>query len=131
MMATCKDHLDVEVVLVRPEDAAEHWEQTALARTVAAIPTVRVTVDAGGAMARRFGARTSGHAVLYDPAGKLVFTGGITGSRGHEGDNPGSEAVASAVLSPSTPHVDTTRVYGCALATPTAALPTPFTEHAK
>src|SRR5256885_12910626 len=37
--------------------------------------------------AARFGARTSGYVVVYDASGHLVFAGGITGSRGHAGDN--------------------------------------------
>jgi hypothetical protein len=31
--------------------------------------------------------------LLYDRAGQLQFTGGITGSRGHAGDNTGRDSV--------------------------------------
>jgi len=31
--------------------------------------------------------------MLYDKLGQLVFNGGITSSRGHEGDNEGQDAI--------------------------------------
>jgi hypothetical protein len=52
-----------------------------------------VLADPDGREARRLGVMTSGHVLLYDRAGRLLFTGGITGSRGHEGDNVGCESV--------------------------------------
>ena len=36
---------------------------------------------------------TSGQTLLYDTKGHLVFSGGITGGRGHEGDNTGRESI--------------------------------------
>jgi hypothetical protein len=137
LVAACDGRLDVEAVLVRPAGADERWEQTDLARAVAAIPGVRTTVDAGGSVARRFGARTSGQVVLYDPAGHLVFGGGITPSRGHEGDSAGGDAVVAAVRSTTVARAGAaaaavTPVYGCALDGPAAQmLSAPFTEHAK
>ncbi len=74
-------------------------------------PPIEVTAivsDDGTEMAR-FGARTSGHVALYDAGGALAFTGGVTGERGHIGDNVSRRALVAAA-SP-TPH----RVYGCAL----------------
>lgn len=53
--------------------------------------------DRDGAELSRFGFRTSGDTRLYAPDGALVFHGGITASRGHEGDNPGQSAVLAAV----------------------------------
>ena len=38
---------------------------------------------------QRFGAETSGQTLLYDRDGRLLFSGGTTGSRGHDGDNAG------------------------------------------
>lgn len=53
--------------------------------------------DRDGAELNRFGFRTSGDTRLYAPDGRLVFHGGITASRGHEGDNAGQSAVLAAV----------------------------------
>jgi hypothetical protein len=51
---------------------------------------------------------------LYDGSGKLVFQGGITGSRGHVGDNNGAEAVLAFVNSKAV-SVRVTPVFGCAI----------------
>jgi hypothetical protein len=54
--------------------------------------------DEDGALARRFGVGTSGHVLLYDPRGRLLYSGGITPARGHRGDNFGRAAVLSEVF---------------------------------
>lgn len=66
--------------------------------------------DPNGDEAKRFGAMTSGHICLYDPAGRLIFSGGITPSRGHRGDNPGKQSILSATAGQS---MLTTPVFGC------------------
>ena len=43
--------------------------------------------------AKLFGAETSGQTYLFDEAGNLIFNGGITISRAHEGDNLGSQSI--------------------------------------
>jgi hypothetical protein len=43
-----------------------------------------------------------------------MFQGGITGARGHEGDNAGQAAVIELVAG-GRPSVRQTRVFGCAL----------------
>jgi hypothetical protein len=52
---------------------------------------VTAVADPDGEEAQRFGAATSGHVLLFDPAGELRFSGGITASRGHVGDNDGCD----------------------------------------
>ena len=54
--------------------------------------------DEGGALARRFGVLTSGHVVLYDPQGRLLYSGGITPARGHRGENFGRAAVLATLF---------------------------------
>src|SRR5436853_328815 len=84
----------------------------------ATVPPVGVQGDGEGAEARRFHAETSGTTVLYDGGGKLRFGGGITASRGHEGDNAGSAAVAlvaAALDEEGSGETAGTPVFGCAL----------------
>jgi hypothetical protein len=78
------------------------------------IPGATVVFDKNGAEAKRFGARTSGQVYLYDAAGRLQFSGGITASRGHAGDNTGRQAVQD-LLAGKPAHWDTHAVFGCAL----------------
>jgi hypothetical protein len=113
-LARCGQKVSVHVLFFKPADAPAGWDQTDLRQSAAAIPGVEVLDDPDGALARRFGAETSGSVVLYDPQGKLLFTGGITGSRGHEGDNAGQSAIV-ALLEGRDANVHQTHVYGCSL----------------
>lgn len=54
------------------------------------LPRTTVTLDESGAIAHRLGMRTSGHVIAYDRRGVLVYSGGITASRGHAGENEGA-----------------------------------------
>ena len=84
------------------------------------IPGVEVREDVDGVEAARFGAETSGEVVLYSPRGRLLFRGGITGVRGHEGDNLGLQRLIAALSSASSPPaaVAESQVFGCALKDP-------------
>lgn len=125
IMARSGGMLRAHVLFVRPDGVPAGWERAGLWRDAAAIPGVSVAADAGGHEARRFGAETSGQVVLYDPQGRLVFRGGITPARGHEGDNAGAEAITAVVRGSGPPDwgsdsartgaVQTTPVYGCEL----------------
>jgi hypothetical protein len=64
--------------------------------------------------AGRFGAETSGHTLLYGADGRLLFSGGITASRGHAGENAGESAII-ALVNHQTPLRSQTLVFGCSL----------------
>jgi hypothetical protein len=98
LMTRCQGRLIAQVLFIRPAGFTAGWEQTDLWREAAVIPGTFVSVDLDGVEARRFGAMTSGQTALYDPAGHLLFQGGITVSRGHAGDNAGCDAIADLVL---------------------------------
>ncbi len=74
-----------------------------------------------GDEARRFGAATSGHVMLYDAAGRLHFSGGITPARGHEGDSLGRDAVIDLIEAYRSAGRRCSPVFGCPLATPRTA----------
>jgi hypothetical protein len=75
---------------------------------------VKVVVDPEGLEAGRFGAETSGHTLLYGTDGRLLFSGGLTASRGHAGENVGESAII-ALVNHQTPLRSQTLVFGCAL----------------
>lgn len=106
------------VVFITPRGAADDWALTALWRSADRIPGVTAILDAGGEEAQRFGAATSGQTLLYDRHGRLVFSGGATGSRGHAGDNAGRAAIL-ARLGDRPPLTSASPVFGCALSDPT------------
>jgi hypothetical protein len=103
------------VLFVRPEGVDDGWTDTDTYRRATALPGVRVTPDPGGVTAARLGATTSGHVVVYDRNGTLRFSGGITASRGHEGENTGRSAVLAVVNGGAT-NDTSTKTFGCELA---------------
>ncbi|MCA9011043.1 MAG: hypothetical protein KDB01_14935 [Planctomycetaceae bacterium] len=112
--ARAQQDLAIEIVFYHPANKSSAWAMTSLWRTAQAIPDVRISFDSDGRTAGRFGAKTSGHVVLYNSDGRLIFNGGITPSRGHEGGNRGTTSVLEHIRSR-----DKTReicpVFGCPL----------------
>jgi hypothetical protein len=108
----------LEVVFVRPEGTGADWSNTSLREQAGAIPGAHL-VDDDGTLAHRLGAETSGYVVLYDAAGKLLFSGGITRSRGHEGDSLGRHAICALLDGDADAAVGSkTPVFGCPLFAP-------------
>jgi hypothetical protein len=105
LMAHAPTGLAVDVYVSGPEGGS-------LLELSGAIPGVHAHRDDGSA-ALRYGARTSGQVLLYE-SGHLVFEGGITGGRGHEGDNSGSQTVL-ALLDGRYVTTNNGPVFGCAL----------------
>jgi hypothetical protein len=104
----------IYALIYRPVEADPGWERTDLWTSVTAIPGVTVISDVGGAQARVFGAVISGQTLLYSATGALLFSGGITGARGHEGDNAGRTAVTSILTGDRTAS-SRSPVFGCVL----------------
>jgi hypothetical protein len=114
LMANCQGRLSAQVWFIKPAGTSEDWTDTDLWHTASAIPGVTVHRDDDGLEARRFQAETSGQTLLYNPDGQLLFQGGITISRGHAGDNPGSSALEALLNHKLTSQVQTP-VFGCSL----------------
>jgi glyoxylase-like metal-dependent hydrolase (beta-lactamase superfamily II) len=112
IMAHSAGRVNAYVLFLKPAGAGEDWDDTALRRTAANIPGVKVLTDDGGTEAARFGAETSGHTLVFDEKGTLLFSGGITASRGHIGTNPGSDAALAAAKGETIAR-DHTPVFGC------------------
>jgi hypothetical protein len=102
------------VLFVKPDGFSDEWAKSDLWRTAAALPDVTVIVDDEGLEARRFGVSTSGQTLLYDNAGVLLFAGGITGARAHQGDNDGRRSIV-ALLNRKPAGPTATNVFGCSL----------------
>jgi hypothetical protein len=103
------------VLFLKPAGVPSNWEQTDTWETAGSLPGVVRDVDHDGREAERFGAATSGQALLYGSDGRLLFRGGLTGSRGHVGDNLG-RARLSAILGGVDVDRPASPVFGCELA---------------
>lgn len=121
LLAQSQGRVTARVLFYRPAKFARDWSQTGLWRSAASIPGVEVEEDPDGAEARLFGAETSGYVLLYDSRGQLLFNGGITGGRGHAGDNAGESAIVSLLMGPGV-IAKQAPVYGCSLSTECEAL---------
>jgi hypothetical protein len=102
------------VLFLKPSNTDGGWERTELWKQAAALPHVNVVRDDDGREAKRFGVETSGQTFLYDDRGSLMFSGGITASRGHAGDNAGQQSLI-ALLAQRQPAQRNTGVFGCPL----------------
>jgi hypothetical protein len=104
----------VYAIFVQPPGWTEADVKGSLWKRASAIPGVIPMIDREGIEARRFGASTSGHLMVFDSGANLAFAGGITASRGHSGENPGLLSAIEAVRSGQAP-LKRSRVYGCSL----------------
>jgi len=105
----------IHVVLVRPDGVEPGFEDGAVATRAAQIPGVDVVVDDGGKEADRFGAIVSGSTVVYGRDGKLLFRGGLTIARGHEGRGPAHDRILSLLSNKPADRADAP-TFGCDLA---------------
>ena len=121
LLAKCEGKVATSVLFFQPSNYSPEWSRGSLWNSAAAIPGVFTQADADGVEARRFGAATSGLVVLYDAKGRLLFSGGITASRGHAGDNAGAEAILSLVNG-EIAATGQTPVFGCSLLDPCDAI---------
>jgi len=114
LMARVHDRVSAHVLFIKPRELSDDWMHTDLWRRAAAIRGVAVLGDVDGIEAERFNAATSGQTMLYAADGRLLFSGGITSSRGHAGDNAGRSAIV-ALLTSRIAATRSTPVFGCSL----------------
>lgn len=109
--------LRIHVFVYTDPTLGNDWYETDLWRHAASIPGVAMHADLLGENAHRLGAHVSGTVFLYSTAGALLFEGGITPGRGHEGTSAGSRALA-AILAREVPETRSTPAFGCELSNP-------------
>jgi hypothetical protein len=114
LMAHSQGRLTAYVLFLKPSGFSDDWEKTDLWQNAVSIPGVHAIADGDGVEARRFRAATSGQTILYDTKGRLLFSGGITESRGHSGDNAGRSAIIALVNESAVDRTETS-VFGCPL----------------
>jgi hypothetical protein len=103
--------LDIYVVFL---DSPAFELKSDLWRSALEIPNTKVVADRDGGEIRKFGVKASGHTLVYDGEGHLVFSGGIVSARGHAGANRGREALVELARYGRS-DVGSSPVFGCAL----------------
>jgi hypothetical protein len=114
ILARSRSEISPTICFFDPEGVSGDWTRTSLVRAAREIPGLNVVIDQNGAIAEKFGALTSGQVLMFDGQGHRIFAGGITGSRGHAGDNRG-RAVVLALAKGEITESALTPVFGCAL----------------
>lgn len=106
------------IALLVPHKSLTSWMQSANCQRARQVVGFEAVPDYGGLEAACFGAKSSGEAFLFNSAGKLLFHGGLTAARGHEGPNSGVDQITSILEGKS--RSGKYAVYGCSLQNPVA-----------
>jgi hypothetical protein len=114
LLAHSAGQLHAQVIFLKPPGEEDSWTHTDLWRAASQLPGTAVISDAEGREAELFRVTISGETLLYDASGNLRFHGGITGARGHSGENAGCSAVQSYANTGTIP-LARTPVFGCPL----------------
>lgn len=107
------------VVATVPPGATDDWTTTATIERARAMAGAQIVIDENGSEARRFGVATSGTVMWFDAKGRRLYSGGITASRGHEGDNAGRDALTGLMRGGRDPAFGPPAL-GCRLCLPAA-----------
>lgn len=89
--------LDVLLLFLMTDPPDPAWAQAPAWQAARDIPGTRVIPDPRGIESARLGVLTSGHALLFDPQGKRLFSGGLTLGRGAASAGAGILAIKDAL----------------------------------
>ena len=113
LLTKCQGQVEVYVLIFVPERADQVWRPADGLRGLGTMSGVHLIDDPAGETAARFGAQTSGLVALYAQDGRLLFRGGITAARGHEGENEGQRSLLGLIQGNPSSHPRQTPVFGC------------------
>lgn len=94
LLTSFHNKLKTIVVFSKPKGESEAWVKSSLWTKVQSLTGVISYIDNDNFEANNFMVDTSGEVLLFDASGKLIYHGGITASRGHEGDNKGKTTIS-------------------------------------
>ncbi len=97
--------------LVR-QDPLSDESKSKVVRRLSKLPQVSIFFDERGETAAKFGMLTSGDSRIYNRSGELIFAGGITINRSHEGWSPGASLILEQMSKGSKKSVELP-VFGC------------------
>lgn len=114
LMLAWNGRVQTIALVAKPFELPDLWSESDVTARLREIPHLQVVRDLGGQKARAFGATSSGHTLLYDRSGRLVFDGGLTAFRGHEGPSVGTAMLKELVAGGSVASAHS-KVFGCSL----------------
>lgn len=110
----------LHVLAAVPVDHDAKWTESSNVERSRDLPNASVFLDVGGYETKKFGAASSGHVMAFAPSGELLYSGGVTHSRGHEGANVGRMSLVQALADdqPINHRLEEFPVFGCKLCLP-------------
>jgi hypothetical protein len=118
VLAQVEEQVTANILVPAPAANADVAEIEELKAEIAYTLSSPVIVDLDRSETKRFGLETSGHVLLYNQHGDLLFSGGITPGRGHAGASLGREALVARIRTPnqnSTLATLKSPTFGCSL----------------
>jgi hypothetical protein len=104
----------VQIYFYQPKTQNMEWVKSDLWDRASQLPSTQSFADLDGTLAREFKATTSGEVFVYSPNGLMLFHGGLTPSRGHEGDSVGTRSLEE-IAHTGHSEVREAAVFGCTL----------------
>lgn len=103
--------LSAQLVFMRTPKLEKLFVENPLISKAKTLPRTEIVFDEHGEEAKIFGAETSGHSYFYNEKSELIFNGGLTMARGHEGASVGKESILSYFKGKKS--TQNTLVFGC------------------
>ena len=118
--AKAEPKVSTVLLIAQPRGADYRWHDVKLYQEAQQALHARVVLDDDGAYAARFGAQTSGEVLFYSAATsgeprRLLFSGGVTGSRGQADENASIELLKAAYHGRRRLTPASTPIFGCGL----------------
>lgn len=104
----------IRAIFVAPADTADEWYAGRNAELAMSISGATIERDPGGNLAKRYGARTSGYAVVISVTGEIRFRGGLLPNRMAKAERRKLPFVWDAILRGEQEPI-TKPVFGCPL----------------
>lgn len=103
--------LTTQIVFMRTSKIEKLFKANSLLAQVQNLPRTKIIFDEKGIESKIFGAETSGLTHLYNAKSELIFSGGLTMARGHEGDSVGKQSILAYLNGKES--VKSSLVFGC------------------
>lgn len=116
LLARTAELTDVRIVFLQSPTNDADWQDAPLVQQARNLSNVEVDWAAENELSASYGRLTSGHVLFYGPQGDLLFSGGLTNARGHEGPSAGTDAILAHLRGEAAEN--RAPVFGCSLSTP-------------
>ncbi len=113
-MLRLPDEVTWSFLFFLPAAESEDWVRGELWDRAGAFSGAQLLCDPAGTLAGQIGAAVSGSVLAYGSNGQLMYSGGVTGGRGHVGDSRGAQGLLQA-LQGGLSHRYSGLAFGCPL----------------